>query len=69
MEDAVRMTKTKRRTSRPQLKIASVYMMMDGKRVPIDPFDPAHSDLQARCKLAWAEMTTGQLYELVERKE
>ncbi|KKX54440.1 hypothetical protein [Brevibacillus borstelensis] len=50
---------------RPTIKIVAEYMMIDGKKVEIDPFQ---TDLPDRCKLAIAEMTTGQKYELAEAK-
>jgi len=53
----------KRQRERPQLKIVADYMMVNGEKVPIDPFK---TNLPDRCKLALAEMMTGKKYELVE---
>ncbi len=50
---------------RKQLKVAGHYMIIDGKKTPIDPKE---TDLPDRCKLAWAEMVTGQKYELVGKQ-
>ncbi|MED1850315.1 hypothetical protein P4V33_01485 [Brevibacillus borstelensis] len=50
---------------RPQIKVVAHFMEIDGARVKVDPFQ---TDLPDRCKLALAEMTTGQKYELVETR-
>lgn len=41
--------------------------MRNGELIQIDPLDPVHVDLQDRCKLAWAEMTTGKTHKLVKK--
>lgn len=51
---------------RPQIKIVAEYMMINGEKVEIDPFK---TDLPDRCKLALAEICTGQKFELVEDKK
>lgn len=52
-----------KKRKRPQLKVVGHYMMIDGKKTQIDPFK---TNLPDRCKLALAEMVTGQKYELVQ---
>jgi hypothetical protein len=59
----------KGRKKQPEMKVAGHFMKINGELVEINPFDPAHTDLQDRCKLAWAEMTTGQPHVLVERRK
>nr|WP_158325987.1 adenylosuccinate synthetase [Brevibacillus laterosporus] len=44
---------SKKRTNRKPIKIAAHYMLIDGKKVEIDPYK---TDLPDRCKLALAEM-------------
>jgi|GEM_PF-2158083 len=56
----------KKRQERPQLKIVGIYAMVDDARVLINPKDREFSDFQDRCKLALAEMTTGQTHELIK---
>lgn len=51
------------RKRRPELKVVGHYMIINGEKVKIDPLK---TDLPDRCKLALAEMITGQKYELVE---
>lgn len=51
------------RKHRPTLKVIAHYMIVDGQKVEIDPFQ---TDLPDRCKLALMEMVTGQRYELKE---
>jgi hypothetical protein len=51
------------RKQRPKLVIVANYMMINGEKVEIDP---AETNLPDRCKLALAEMITGQKYELVD---
>lgn len=48
---------------RPQLKVVAHYMVIDGEKVQINPYE---TDLPDRCKLALAEMATGHKYELVD---
>lgn len=55
----------RKRNKRPPLRIVAHYMMIDGKKVEIDPFQ---TNLPDRCKLALAEMMTGQKYKLVEEE-
>jgi hypothetical protein len=55
----------RKRNKRPPLRIVAEYMMIDGKKIEIDP---TQTDLPDRCKLALAEMMTGQKYELVEKE-
>lgn len=45
---------------RKKLKIVAHYMINDGDRVLIDPYK---TDLPDRCKLAIAEISTGNNYE------
>ena len=52
------------RKQRPKLRIVTDYMMVDGERVEIDPHK---TDLPGRCKLALAEMVTGQKWMLVKK--
>lgn len=47
--------------------IISHYMKVNGEFVKVDPFDSKFSDFHDRCKLAWAEMTTGVPHRLVKR--
>ncbi|BFH15017.1 hypothetical protein WJ0W_004568 [Paenibacillus melissococcoides] len=54
----------KQKGERIQLKVVAHYVLVDGdKRVEVDP---ATTNLPDRCKLALAEMITGQKYELTE---
>lgn len=55
--------KKKTNNNRPELRIVANYMMVDGEEVRIDP---AQTNLPDRCKLAWAEISTGQPHEIVE---
>lgn len=48
---------------RPKIKIVAHYMLINGKEVEIDPYQ---TDLPDRCKLALAEMATGNQYRLAE---
>jgi len=48
---------------RPELKIGTHYMLIDGKKVEIDPLK---TDLPDRCKLTLAEIITGLKFELVD---
>lgn len=43
--------------------VVRVFMLVDGQEVMVDP---QNTDLPDRCKLALAEMTTGQKHEFVE---
>lgn len=52
-----------KRRRQPRLKVVGHYMMIDGQKKQIDPLK---TNLPDRCKLAWAEMVTGQKYELVK---
>ncbi|MCM3145351.1 hypothetical protein [Brevibacillus sp. MER 51] len=53
------------RKKRPQLRIVAHYMMINGEKVAIDP---TKTDLPERCKLAWAEMVTGEPHEYVDEE-
>lgn len=47
---------------RPKLKTVGRYMILNGEKVELDL---TKTDLADRCKLALAEMMTGNKYELV----
>lgn len=53
------------RQQRPKLRVVQHLMIIDGKKVEIDP---AKTDLPDRCKVALAEIITGKKYELAEAK-
>lgn len=46
------------------LRIVGHYMRVDGELVPINP---SETNLPDRCKLAFAEISTGQPHRLIER--
>lgn len=48
---------------RPKLKIVAHFIVFEGKRIEIEP---GKTDLPDRCKLALAEMVTGNKYEFKE---
>jgi hypothetical protein len=50
------------RKKRPTIFTVKHYMIINGKKVEINPTE---TDLPDRCKLAIAEITTGQRYELM----
>ncbi|WP_438351552.1 hypothetical protein ACP8HI_13455 [Paenibacillus sp. FA6] len=54
------------RKEKPKLRIGSHFMIINGEKVEIDP---SKTDLPDRCKLAWAEMITGNKYELVAKDD
>lgn len=56
----------RKRNKRKQLKVVGDYMMINGEKVKINPFE---TDLPDRCKLLLAELETGHKYELVERSD
>ncbi|MDH4620111.1 hypothetical protein [Brevibacillus sp. AY1] len=56
--------KPKKRNIRKPIKVVAHYMMINGKKVEIDPFQ---TDLPDRCKLFLAEITTGFTYRLGEQ--
>lgn len=54
---------TKGPRKRPEIKIVSHYMLIDGREVEIDPYK---TDLPERCKLVLAEIFTGKKCRLVD---
>lgn len=54
------------RRKKSQLRVVGHYMIIDGRKIPIDP--RKHEELAKRCKLAWTEMVTGQKCEIVKRE-
>lgn len=55
-----------KRKERPVLVITEHRALIDGKVIIIDPREYG---IPERCKLAWAEMTTGVKHELVKTPE
>ncbi|MGD8188524.1 hypothetical protein ACQCN2_00855 [Brevibacillus ginsengisoli] len=54
------------RKKQPELRLRSHFMIINGEKVEIDPKE---TDLPDRCKLIFAELITGNKYELIESKE
>lgn len=56
---------------RPEIVSGGDFILIDGKLVDFDPFDPAdpyNVNLPERCKLFWTELVTGQKCKVVKKK-